>query len=212
MADPDTGGETPCSCKVSTVATDCGLDDVHAELRQAWERSDGKSVRELAAEFNRRVLSAAFADAGRLPIDGELDNLYRVLTDDDVDEGSRTRAREQLRQDGIDVEAVEERFISHQTLYRHLVNCLDADQETATRTDAERIETWETRLRALQNRTENVISQAISQLRNSETIEIGSYDVLLDVNVLCEDCGTFYTLSEFLDERACECQNPSDEE
>ena len=205
MGASKSAGNQHCSCKVGTVAAEYGLDAIHRELQREWTGENSKSVRELTTKFNRRVLRAAYAEAGKLPIDGEIANIYRVLTASDVDAGSRTRAREQLRQAGVAVDDVESKFVSHQTLYRHLVNCLDAEFEPEEKTDAERIETWEERLLALQNRTSNVTKQAVEQLSERDTVDIGSFDVLLEINVLCEDCGNFYTLEEFLQNRACGC-------
>lgn len=203
----DADGDGPCSCKVTTVATACGLDDIHDRLRNEWRHEDGKSVRELATLFNRRILESAFSDAGQRPLDGEIANFYRLLTDESVDAGSRTRARQQLRQDGVPVDTVEDRFVSHQTLYRHLVNCLDAEQTGHERTDSERVEAWEDRLLALQNRTKTVTDRAIERLQDNEVLDIGTHDVLVDVNVLCEDCGAFLTIEELLSERACDCRH-----
>lgn len=205
MGESEAAAARPCSCKVEAVASEFGLDGIHEELCREWADDDGMSVRELADMFNKRVLRTACRRADKLPIDGEIANLYRVLTDDGTDAGGRTRAREQLRQDGIPIADVEERFISHQTLYRHLVNCLDRAHEPPRKTDEERIEEWRSRLRALQNRTTSVTERGIEQLSNHGAVDIGSFDVLLEVNVMCEDCGGFYTLGEFLDAETCEC-------
>jgi hypothetical protein len=205
-SDPPAG----CSCKVGTVAAAFDLDGVYEEFRREWAADDGASVRELADLFNKRVLRAAFRRAGRLPIDGEIDNVYRVLTDDETDAGSRTRAREQLRQDGISVDDVEDRFVSHQTLYRHLVDCLDASYDPAEKTDAERVADWRERLLALQNRTAGVTERGIDQLRSNGALDAGTVDVMVDVNVLCEDCGGFYTVAEFFEDGGCECPSPGD--
>lgn len=205
MGDGDAGSAQPCSCKVGTAAAEYGLDGIHDELRREW--TDGEAgVRTLADRFNKRVLRAAFRRAGRLPIDGEIDNVYRVLTDD-ADAGSRTQARERLRRDGVRVADVEERLVSHQTLYRHLVDCLDASHDPESKTDAERVEAWRDRLLALQNRTAGVAERGIEQLDDSGSVRVGSFDVMVDVNLLCEDCGGFYTVEEFLDRGACDCQS-----
>lgn len=207
MGDAD-AGTAPCSCKVGRVAAEYGLDGVHADLRREWTDGGG-SVRDLADTFNKRVLRAAFGRAGHLPIDGEVDNVYRVLTGD-ADAGSRTRARERLRRDGVPIAEVEDRLISHQTLYRHLVDCLDATHDPEEPTDAERIEEWRNRLLALQNRTARVAARGVEQLRHNGAVEAGSVDVMVDVNLLCEDCGGFYTVEEFLDRGACDCRSDDD--
>ena len=207
MAEP-TDDPAACSCKVGSAAAEFDLTEVHDDLDREWQRGDGPSVRELADRFNRRILEAAYRRAGTLPIEGELDNVYRVLTGDDADSADRTRARDRLRQDGIDVEPVEAAFVSHQTLYRHLVNCLDATYETPEKSTDERIEEWRTRLLALQSRTVDVTEQGITQLCSQDVLELGSFTVTADVAVSCEDCGRFYTVEELLDTRTCACKKP----
>lgn len=201
----DTSGDPPedCSCKVGAVAAEFELEGIHDELERRWD--EDTSVRELTDMFNRRVLREAFRRAGRLSIDGEIENAYRVLTDDDAAAGSRERAREQLRQDGVPIEDVEDRLVAHQTLYRHLADCLGVTYEREQQSDSERIEAWRERLLALQNRTERVTEGGIEQLRDSGAIDAGDVDVLVDVNVLCNECGQFATLETFLEAGGCEC-------
>lgn len=196
-----------CSCKAGEVAAEFDLSGIHEELAREWTREDGPGVRSLAEEFNKRVLRAAFRSAGTLPLAGEVDNVYRLLTDDEVSEADRTRARERLRQTGIAIEELEGKMVSHQTLYRHLRNCLDAEHEPTAKTPAERIDEWETRLHALQGRTENVTRQGIQQLRRHDAVDISSIGVSVDVTISCEDCGAFFSVTEFLETGACECSD-----
>jgi hypothetical protein len=211
MTDTDAGAAQLCSCKVGTVAATYSLGDVHDELARKWGTEDGPSVRELTATLNKRVLQVAFREAGTLPIDGEVDNIYRVLTDESADGADRTRARNRLQQVGIDVDSVEDAFVSHQTLYRHLVNCLDASYEATEKTPEERVEKWRRRLLALQNRTADITTQGIEQLSSAEAVDIGSFTVTTEVTVSCEDCGRFYTVEEFLDAEQCDCGAASKE-
>ena len=197
--------ETVCSCKVGTVASEWGLEQMHEELETRWGK-EGASVRTLTEEFNRRVLHAGFEQSGRTPIDGEIDNLYRVLTGEDVDAGSRTQVRERLRRNGIPIEEIEGQFVSHQTLYRHLRNCLSAAHDGEEKTQAELIDTWRDRIRALETRTSNVTDRGVGQLADAGAVDIGDFDVLVDVNVICNDCGEFYELEAFLDGRSCGCR------
>lgn len=205
MTDADTESAQVCSCKVGRVASTYSLADVHGELAREWGTEDGPSVRELTDTFNKRVLEVAFREAGTLPIDGEIDNIYRVLTTDDADAADRTRARDRLQQVGIAVDEVEDALVSHQTLYRHLVNCLDAAHGATEESPEERVEKWRTRLLALQSRTTDISTQGIEQLRSAEAVDIGSFTVTTEVTVSCEDCGRFYTVEEFLDIGECEC-------
>lgn len=199
-----TVAEPVCSCKVGTASRDWGLDGIHDELAAGW-REEGASVRELTDRFNRRLLRAGFRRADRTPIDGEIDNLYRVLTDEDVDAGSRTQARERLRRNGVPVETVEADFVSHQTIYRHLRNCLEISYEPEGRTARDRRENWRERISALRARTATVADRGVGSLSDSGAIDVGSFDVLVDVNVICNDCGEFYDLDDLLDHGGCEC-------
>jgi len=196
-----------CGCKVGRVAAAHGLGGIHDELARRW--LDGESVRDLAAAFDRRVLRARFEQSGRVPIEGEIGNLYRVLTDDDVDAGSRTQARERLRQNGVDVDDLDDQFVSHQTVYRHLVDCLGVEKDTARGSS---VGTWRDRLLSLQTRTARVTERGLDQLRNADDVSLGSFDVLVDVRVFCEDCESVYTVEEFLDRRRCDCRTlPSEQ-
>lgn len=203
MTDTEAGTGRRCSCKVGTVAAAYGFEDVDDRLRTRW--GDDASVRDLAGGFNRRVLRAAVEASGTVPIDGEIENLYRVLTDDTVDAGSRTRARERLRQDGVPVEDVEDQFVSHQTMYRHLTDCLETEHESGYEAPEERVDAWRGRIRSLRNRTASVTERGVDQLSAADAVAVGSFDVLVDISVLCDDCGGYYDIEEFLDDRACGC-------
>lgn len=63
-----------------------GLDDVEAELlrRRYGAAEERQSLRELESYFNKRVLQAAFEQTGETPLDEEVSNVYRLLTNDDV--------------------------------------------------------------------------------------------------------------------------------
>ncbi len=203
MTGNDAGTDQPCSCKVGTVAAASGLDGIHDHLRSRWDGD--ASVRDLTSAFNRRVLRVAIEASGTVPIDGEVENIYRVLTDDAVDAGSRTRARERLRQDGVSVEDVEARFVSHQTVYRHLVDCLGREHESGYDTPADRVDAWRERVRSLRTRTARVTERGLDQLSAADAVEVGSVDVLVDISLLCEDCGEFYDVETFLEDRTCGC-------
>lgn len=193
-----------CSCKVGTVSRDWDLAGIHDDLAVGWHKED-VSVRELTDRYNRELLRVGFRRADRTPIDGEIDNLYRVLTDDDVDAGSRTQARERLRRNGVPIEDIEAAFVSHQTIYRHLRNCLDISYQPEGRTAADRKEKWRDRIRALSARTSTVADRGVGSLSDAGAIDVGSFDVLVDVNVICNDCGEFYDLEDLLDRGGCEC-------
>lgn len=76
--------------------------DLGERLEAAWT-GDGpkrKSLRELADEFSRRLLERAVESSELASMSGEVANLYRLLTADDVSSGERTEARERLERAG----------------------------------------------------------------------------------------------------------------
>lgn len=195
-----------CGCKVGRAIDEYGLADCNGWLRDRWTgRQDGDSVRELTAEFNRRVLRAAMTDQGTNPLDGEVENLHRLLTDDDVSGGMRTQARKRLERRGVPIDRVERQFVSHQTVYRHLTGCLDVERQSSGGTTRERIERNVRKLRALRQRTEAVTDETVERLATADRVEIDEFDVLVDVSVVCAACGSQHDPDALLLRGGCDC-------
>ncbi|OVE85418.1 rod-determining factor RdfA [Natronolimnobius baerhuensis] len=196
-----------CGCKVGRIATEYGLTDLNDELVRYWtDRTDDRySTRDLAEHVNQRVLEAALDDAGLQYKDGEVENTYRLLTSDDVSSGTRVQTRKELERDAVPVENVERNFISHQTVYNHLTKCLEAELEEPT--DEEKLERSRDKLGALRNRTAAVTEDTVAQLERGDVIDIGEFNVLVNVTVTCEDCKTQYTIRDLLDQGGCDCQS-----
>jgi len=61
------------------------LSGLGVELEQLWTaETDRQSLRELAAYSNQQLLQQRLEEAGVQILDGEVENIYRLLTDDDV--------------------------------------------------------------------------------------------------------------------------------
>ncbi|TYL36815.1 hypothetical protein CV102_20070 [Natronococcus pandeyae] len=203
----DSADQRAACCKLGRVADGYDLSRLDDDLVAYWTGEDDEqySTRELATLVNERVLEAALQEAGVSYKEGEIENTYRLLTDDDVTSGTRVQTRNELERDGVPVESVESDFVSHQTVYNHLTKCLEASLETPD--DEERLERGGEKLGALQNRTEAVTVDTIAQLRRNDVIDLGEFDVLVSVTVTCEECHQQFTVRELLDERACGCAN-----
>jgi hypothetical protein len=198
----DSSGEGPSACcKVGRTAAGYGLDGLDDELAAGWSGEDTVGVRELASRVNRRVLAAAMRDAGLNPLDGEPENLLRLLTDEDVPESRRLDTRRRLEREGVDVDAVLSDTVSHQTVYNHLRDCLDVSKDGG----GDRLERRGSTLFALQNRTETVTRETLESLRDGGELDVGGFDVIVDVRVVCESCGRPRELASLLDDRGCEC-------
>lgn len=199
--DESSGSGPPC-CKVGRTAARYGLEGLDEELSARWGGTeDSAGVRELASTVNRRVLAAAMREAGLSPLDGEPGNLLRLLTDDDVPGSRRLDTRRRLERQGVDVEAVLSDTVSHQTVYNHLRDCLGVSKGRP----GDRLERRGSTLFALRNRTETVTRETLASLRDGGEIDIGEFDVLVDVRVVCDACGRSHELGTLLENRGCGC-------
>lgn len=198
--------ETTCGCKLSRVATEFDLEKLDTQLVTYWTATgdEKKSTRQLATYVNQRVLEAALETADILPKDGEVENTYRLLTDNDVSSGTRVQTRNELRRDGVSIDDVESNFVSHQTVYNHLTDCLEAELETPS--DEERIERSTDKLAALQNRTAAVTSDTVGQLERNDVLDIDEFNVAVSVTVTCENCLQEYPVRTLLEKGSCGCQ------
>ncbi|NGM67969.1 hypothetical protein G6M89_02890 [Natronolimnobius sp. AArcel1] len=203
---PDEASEA-CGCKVGRIAGKYDLIDLNDDLVRYWtdRTEDRYSTRDLAEHVNQRVLEAALDEAGLQYKDGEVENTYRLLTSDDVSSGTRVQTRKELERDSVPVETVERDFISHQTVYNHLTDCLEAELEEPS--DAEKLERSRDKLGALRNRTAAVTEDTVAQLERGDVLDIGEFNVLVNVTVTCEDCKTQYTIRDLLDQGSCDCQS-----
>lgn len=196
--------------KVARVADEYGLADVEDELVERWTSADDPaSLRDLETYFNRRVLEVAVKDAGMNVLDGEVENLYRLLTAEDVSRGVQTETRKKLERNGIDVDQLKSEFVTYQAVRTYLTEGREVEREQTT--DAERIEATGESIAQLQQRSVAVAEEKLSQLDRTDRIDVGDFRVLLDVRVFCEDCGNQYEVRELLDRGGCQCSGCASE-
>lgn len=196
--------------KVGRVIEKYGLDGLGADLEAHWtgDRGEQYSLRALADLFNRRVLEAAMEEAGMRSLDGEIENRYRLLTDDEVSTGMREQTRRELDRSGIDVDDLESDFVSHQSIYTYLTEYREAIHPSSVeRTPAERRERELDKIGALMTRTSVVTEDSITRLANSGALSGGISDVFVDVQVTCEACGRSTSVTTFLEDGGCSCRN-----
>ena len=98
--------------KVVRLIEEYGLDGIGDELEQRWTGRDVErdSLRTLAAVFNQRLFGVNMI--GMDPLEGEVGNVYRLLTDDEVSSGTGTETETRLRQEGVDVEELRSDFVT----------------------------------------------------------------------------------------------------
>lgn len=200
-----TDGGRPRS-KVQRVIEAYDLTGFGEELENRWlgDGRERQSLRDLADEFNRRVLEAAMSNHGMSVLDGEADNVYRLLQDDDVSPASRTRIRSSLEREGIDVDDLQSDFVSHQAIHTYLTKHRGVSREDID--EGDRLEKGTQTIQRLQSRTSAVTENTLSRLRDSDDISLGEFDLLVDMRVICSECETQYDVIELLERGGCECE------
>ncbi|WP_331232985.1 rod-determining factor RdfA [Natronorarus salvus] len=194
--------------KVGRVIREYELDGTGAELERRWtgEGGESMSLRALSDWFNQRVLGAAMERAGLRPLDGEVENTYRLLEDEGVSAGMREQTRRQLERDGVDLGRTEKDFVSHQAIYTYLTNHRGAvHPSSGEESTEERIERELGKLEALVSRTTAVTEDTLTRLANADAIAAGDLDVLVDVQVSCRECGAVSSVTGFVERGGCDC-------
>lgn len=204
MTEDDDGVGRGRSSKVARLIETHGLDGIGEEMARRWTADDDRwSLRALADDFNRTVLEAVLDSHGVQLLEGEAENTYRLLTDDDVGRAERTRMRRRLEREGVDVDALLEDFVSYQAVRTYLRNHRGAEY-TPDETDP--LERERTNVQQLRGRVDAVTGGKLESLRDGGALTLGEFRTLVDVRVVCEDCGAQYDVVTLLDRGGCDCE------
>lgn len=184
--------------------------DLHGigdELEARWTAESNKrmSLRDLADYFNQELLRAVFEEADNRPLDGEIENVYRLLTSDDVSEADRIRAHRRLERAGVDVNRVQMDLVTYQAVRAYLK---DHRQAEYTPTSSDRTEAQAESIQRLKGRIETVTESKLDTLCATDEIVLGEYDLIVGISVICEDCGRQFDVAEVLDHGGCNCELP----
>jgi hypothetical protein len=163
-------------------------------FERLWTADDDRreSLRGLADQFNRRLLRAA--------VDGEVDNLYRLLTDD-VSSGNRTEARGRLVESGLNAEQLEQGFMTYQAIRSYLGDVRGAEYDheankSVSRTNevvvrcqphplgrpVPRVSRTNEVVARLRSRTRCVAAQNLERLVDADEVEMGEFNLLDNVD------------------------------
>ena len=194
--------------KVQRVIDEYELAGMGEQLESYWtgDDEDQYSLRELADVFNRAVLRAALDQAGASPLEGEVENTYRLLTDDSVSSGVRTETKNALARDGVDVDELEDDFVTHQAIHTYLTKHRGVNYESSA-DETDQVEKGAETIQRLRTRTSAVTETTLENLASTDRITLGDFDVLVDVRVLCDTCGRSYTADELLENGGCACDH-----
>lgn len=192
----------PCACKAGRLVDTWNLSAVHEDLVSRW-KTGRVSLREAARALNRAALrTAVTVETDIAPLDGEVENLYRLLTDEDVSEGMRVQTRNRLERSGLDVVALTDSFVSYQTVNRHFRDCVGVVRDETAELDRKEAED---RIFQLQSRLESVTASTLDQLDRSDHLDIDDPAVYVNVQVSCRTCDTQYSVDSLLEIGHCEC-------
>lgn len=191
--------------KVARLIAEYGLDGIGAELERHWtsDGDDRMSLRDLDDYFNQQLLETAMTDAGMNPLAGEVENTYRLLQGDGSS-GDQSRTRRQLEREGIETDTLQRDFVSYQAIRTYLK---DHREVTQSPDDRDRIDVESNHIQRLRGRTATVTTGKLEQLENGAHLDLGEFRVLVEINVICEDCGSKYTVEELLERGGCDCSD-----
>lgn len=189
--------------KVQKLIKEFDLEGLGAELEQLWTADDDRrSLRDLAQYFNQQLLAKALEDATVQPLDGEIENMYRLLTDDEVSSAESTRIKRRLEREGVDVDKLLSDFVTYQAIRTYLKDHRGAEY-TPNETDPLKRE--QTNLQKLRGRMVSVTEGKLEQLQESDDITLGEFQTIADIQVVCEDCNTQFDVLELLERGGCRC-------
>ena len=189
--------------KVARLIDEYDLQGLGAELEQLWTAEENrKSLRELASYFNRQLLQWALDEANVHCLDGELENTYRLLTDDEVSSAESTRVERRLERDGVGVDKLKSDFVTYQAIRSYLKNHRGAEYTPA---ETDPLEREATNVQKLRGRMVSVTEGKLEQFRDNDELTLGEFRTLADIRVVCEDCNTQFGILELLDRGGCNC-------
>jgi hypothetical protein len=200
-----TKGDSGRQPKVVRLINKYELDEIGEEMERLWtaDSDDRKSLRELAAFFNQRLLKTAMAAEGLETLDGEVENIYRLLLDNDVREADRMRTRRRLEREGVDIDELTSDFVTYQAIRSYLKDTRGAEY---TPNDRDPLEREAENFQKIRGRTVSITEGKLEQLRSSDQLSLGTFRTFVEISVVCEDCGTRYEVAELLDRGRCECE------
>lgn len=201
-SDASSGSGRGRRSKVARLIEEYEMGRIGAELEQLWTATeDRQSLRELATYFNRQLLQHALEEADVRTLDGEVENMYRLL-DGDASSADQTRIRRRLEREGIDVDALETDFVTYQAIRTYLQKHRGAEY-TPDETDP--IAREISNIQQLRGRVDSVTKGKIEQLETAGELDVGQFRTIVDVRIVCEDCNTQFDAVELLERGHCNC-------
>lgn len=133
--------------KSERVLREYNLREQSENLAAMWRGDDRsrQSLRELVKDLNKAILESVIRGAGICPLDSEVENIYRLLTDDEVSTAQRTEDEAKLEREGIDLNEIRSPIVSHQAIHSYLrdhqgVRLPESDESSRVTQGSEKIQ------------------------------------------------------------------------
>lgn len=201
----DSSGPGP-EGKVERLLEDYGIEEYGDRLVSKWTAEDPDerlSLRALARELNVRLVEEMLDEAGADTINAEAEIYYRQLAGENVSSGVRTQARRSLEKVGIDVDDLQDDFVSRQAIHTYLTKIRGVSSVEGQSSPS--VEAVKSTIERLRQRTKQVTASKVERLRDAEVVSIGSFRVIVDVQVYCTDCGQQTSVTDLLTAGHCNC-------
>jgi|APHM01.1.fsa_nt_gi hypothetical protein len=199
------GGRGP---KIERVAKRYSIPELGDDLVARWlgeSSGEQQSLRDLAEYVNRLIVESALESSGDRVLDGEAENMYRLLTADEVTAGMQTEARQTLANKGIEINQLEADFVSYQAVYNYLRKHRDVSSEERKKKAQKPISADLESVQKLSSRLRAVLSGMIDKWEGRNAVTVDEYDVEVDVWISCQSCGERLRPAELVDRGGCRC-------
>ena len=191
--------------KVARIIHDYGLEGLGDELEARWTATgdDHWSLRDLASHVNENVVRERLHRAGTNSSPVDVENALRALTSDETGAAEQTQLRRRLGRAGIDVEELEGDLVTYQAVRSYLQEFRGAEYE---RDAGDRVDVVTETIQKLRGRLVSVTESKLEQLRNTSRLTLGEFRVIVDLRVLCTECGTQQDVTTLLVAGSCDCE------
>lgn len=190
--------------KVERVIESYDLDGWGERLEARWlgEGTERRSLRDLADEFNRAVVRAALTAQRGSVVSADVEGTYRTLAGEAPREAELVRKRRELAREGVDVDRLERDLVTHQAIHTYLRRVRGASFD---RDDGDRLARKAETVQRLVGRTRAVTDSTLEELVAADAIADRPYEAVVDLRVVCTECGTAYGVEELLEGGGCHC-------
>jgi hypothetical protein len=95
-------------------------------------------------------------------------------------------------------------FVSYQAVRSYLTEYRNAEYEGSS--DEERLNADRETIQRFSSRTLSVTEGGLETLRETGRMDIGEFEVLLDLQVLCQSCGVQHSIEALFEQSGCDCE------